>query len=336
MDTNHAGRQIGKSHIQRSYATSRTGTEIGCRSGVDSDVVYFGHNLRATRLHSREYDGIKLTQRVAVRSDLDLDLYDDRQDATFLTVQLRPGENLNTLTNYEYKRYTVPGSGVKLWQDDPIRSSWAGNFALEYLPLEKIKALGKIGRRRAKDWILDSTQTNDFLLGQVSYFHTHHLSFHAESEVTKIAKHAGSVRVERDRVWDLGLRVNWNRDRFHEFTAGLIRRQILDGRTRMEIDNVTSDTTYVYEETTSASYILLLSGSLSLTERFFARGSVKGILLSDPVNDEKTFAKLEVGYDSHDWYRVSIGYERIQSDNDQNSAWDYTGQGVFVRFTGKM
>ena len=23
-------------------------------------------------------------------------------------------------------------------------------------------------------------------------------------------------------------------------------------------------------------------------------------------------------------------------DNDQNSAWDYTGQGVYVRFTGKM
>jgi len=267
-----------------------------------------------------EQASVKLTQRVAVRSDLELDLYDDRQDATFLTVQLRPGENLNTLTNYEYKRYTVPGSGVKLWQDDPIRSAWAGNFALEYLPLDKIKALGKIGRRRAKDWVNDSTRTNDFLLGQVSYFHTHHLSFHAESEVTKSAKHAGSVRIERDRVWDLGLRVNWNRDRFHEFTAGLIRRDIQDGLTGTE----------------SASYIVLLSGSLSLTERFFARGSVKGILLNDPINDEKTFAKLEVGYDSHDWYRMSIGYERIQSDNDQNSDWDYTGQGIFVRFTGKM
>ncbi|MCD6249652.1 MAG: hypothetical protein J7J98_04890 [candidate division Zixibacteria bacterium] len=263
---------------------------------------------------------LKVAHRVAVRKDLDSALYDDRQDATFLTVQWRPGENFNTLTNYEYKRYTVPGSGVKLWQGDPIRSAWAGNFALEYLPIEKIKALGKIGRRRAKDWVNDSTRTNDFILGQVSYFYTHHLSFHAESEVTKSAKHAGSVRIERDRIWDLGLRVNWNRDRFHEFTAGLIRRDIQDGLTGTE----------------SASYIVLLSGSLSLTERFFARGSVKGILLNDPIDDEKTFAKLEVGYDSHDWYRISIGYERIQSDNDQNSDWDYTGQGIFVRFTGKM
>ena len=276
-----------------------------------------GHNANtnqlALTLTSKPGDNasVKVAHRVSVRKDRDVDLFDDRQDATFLMAQVRPGEKLNTLTNYEYKRYTVPGSGVKLWQDDPIRSSWAGNFALEYLPLDKIKALGKVGRRRAKDWVNDST-------------------------LTKGTDHSGSDLRARDRVWDLGLRVNWNRDRFNEFTVGLIRRDILHGMSWMEVDTAVSDTTLVYEQTSSASYIVLASGSLSLTERFFVRGSVKGILLNEPVNDDKTFAKLEVGYDSHDWYRVSIGYERIQSDNDQNSAWDYTGQGAFVRFTGKM
>jgi hypothetical protein len=295
-------------------------------------------NQLALTLTSKPSDAasIKFTQRTEIRDDIELDLYADRRDVTFLTVQVRPGEAFNTLTNYEYKRYTVPGNDLQLWQDNPLQSVWAGNFALEYIPIEKIKAMGKIGRRRDKDWVNDTTQTDDFLLGQISYFHTHHLSFHAESEVTKGTKHAGSLRVERERIWDLGLRVNWNQDRFHELTAGMIRRENLDGRLVTRVDAATSDTTVAYEETTPVSYIVLISGSLSLTERIFARGSYKGILLNEPVNNDKTFVKLEVGYDSHDWYRVSIGYERINNDNDLMPNWEYTGQGVFVRLTGKM
>ncbi len=265
---------------------------------------------------------IKLAHRVAVRKDRDADLFDDRQDMSFLTVQVRPFESLNTLTNYEYKRNTVPGANLSFWQDLPVRSAWAGNFALEYIPIEKVKAMGKIGRRRDKDWGLDSVQTKDFLLGQVSYFHTHHLSFHGESEVTRETTHINALKTDHYRAWDLGLRVNWNRDRLNELTAGVIRREIMNNE--------------AYGQTSSASYIMLLSGSLSITERIFARGSIKGILLNDPVDDEKTFAKVEVGYDSFGWYRVSVGYERIKSDNNETPDWNYTGQGVFVRFTGKI
>ena len=81
---------------------------------------------------------------------------------------------------------------------------------------------------------------------------------------------------------------------------------------------------------------MLLSGSASLTKDFFARASIKEILLNDPLDDEKTYTKLEVGFDSNRWYRVSVGYERIQSDNDEQPDQSYTGQGLFIRFSGKM
>jgi len=266
---------------------------------------------------------IKLTQRIALRNDQELDLYDDRQDASFATLQVRPHDNVNTLATYEYKRYTVPGNSVKFWQDDPTRTLWAGTFALEYLPLNKVKALGKVGRHRSQQWFTDSTTiaTNDFLLGQLSYFYTHHLSFHAESEYRRTAQEAADL--SRNKTWDLGLRVNWNRDRLNEFTAGLIRRwQLHDYPPSMEV--------------TSSSYLMLVSGAVSITRGFFARGSIKDILLNDPLDDEKTFTKLEVGYDSRQWYRVSIGYERIGSDIELYPDRNYTGQGAFVRFTGKI
>ncbi|MBU0982952.1 MAG: hypothetical protein KKA42_03715, partial [candidate division Zixibacteria bacterium] len=231
---------------------------------------------------------VKLTQRLALQKDRVLDLTDERQDASFATLQLRPHDNVNTLTTYEYKRYTNPGDDVTLWQDNPYRTERAGTFAIEYLPLEKIKAVGKGGRHQSRHWSTDSTviNTDDFMLGQLTYFHTHHLSLGAESEYRRNARDA-NVK-SRGKTWDLGFRVNWNRDRFNEFTIGAIRRWQLQHYQPSD-------------EMTSTSYIMLLSGAVSLTDRFFARGSIKGILLNDPLDDEKTFTKLEVGYDSHDW-----------------------------------
>lgn len=270
-----------------------------------------------------ENAAIKLTQRLALRNDRKLDTYDERQDVTFATVQYRPHVNLNTLTTYEYKRYTAPGGSVQLWQDDPIRTQRAGTFAVEYLPLQKIKAVGKVGRHEARQWFTDSTTraTEDFVLGQLTYFHTHHLSFNAESELRRKDREY-SVH-SCDKIWDLGLKVNWNRDRLNEFTAGLIRR--------WQLQNYMPN-----PEVTSSSYILLLSGSVSVTRELFVRGSVKSLLLNAPLDDQKTFTRLEVGYDSQRWYRVSLGYERIESDIDLHPDRNYTGQGLFVRFTGKM
>ena len=279
----------------------------------------------AVTLGSRPSEAVnlKLTQRLLLRNDQELDIYDDRQDATFASVQVRAHDNVNTLATYEYKRYTVPGSSVQLWQDDPTKTRWAGTFALEYLPLDKVKALGKVGRHQAKQWFTDSTvvATDDFMLGQLTYFYNHHLSFHAESEYRRTAREAASL--SRNKIWDLGLRVNWNRDRLNEFTAGMIRRwQLHDYPPTADV--------------TSESYILLVSGSVSITRAFFARASIKDILLNDPLDDEKTFTKLEVGYDSRQWFRVSVGYERIASDIELFPDREYTGQGAFIRFTGKM
>ncbi|MEW5924649.1 MAG: hypothetical protein AB1746_11740, partial [Candidatus Zixiibacteriota bacterium] len=282
-------------------------------------------NQLALTLTSKPDDNanIKLTQRIALRKDKELDTYDDRQDVTLASFQYRLHANLNMLTTYEYKRYTVPDDNVQFWQDDPARIQKAGTFAMEYLPLEKIKAVGKLGRQETRQWFDDSTTrtTDDFILGQLTYFHTHHLSFNAESEYTRKDKRY-SVH-SRDKIWDLGLKINWNKDRLNEFTAGLIRRwQLQDYPPSIEV--------------TSSSYIILVSGSVSVMRELFVRGSIKDILLDDPLDDEKTYTSVEVGYDSHRWYRVSLGYERIEGDTDLYPDRNYTGQGVFVRFTGKM
>ncbi|MEE9443189.1 MAG: hypothetical protein V3V99_11055 [candidate division Zixibacteria bacterium] len=277
---------------------------------------------------------IKLTQRVSIKNDRELDLYDDRQDALFANIQFMPGDNFKTLTTAEYKRYTIPGNSVSFWQDDANRIDKAGTFAAEYIPLDKIKAIGKIGRHDSERWYADSTTrvTNDFIQGQLTYFHTHHLSFNIENEYRRMAKYYSKDSFSK--IWDLGLRVNWNRDRLNELTAGLIRRW-------------QSNEFQPLNEIVSTSYILLFSGSVSFMENFFARGSVKEILLkdipdanplSDGFDDKKTITRLEAGYDSHSWFRVSLGYERIESDVDLDLRTDrnYTAQGVFVRFTGKM
>ncbi|MFH1701608.1 MAG: hypothetical protein ABIE07_13600 [Candidatus Zixiibacteriota bacterium] len=277
---------------------------------------------------------ISLTQRVSIKKDKKLNLYDDRQDALFANIQLMPGDNFKLLTTGEYKRYTVPNNSVSIWQDDPTRVDKAGTFAAEYIPLDKIKVIGKIGRRESERWFTDPDSTtrvtNDFLQGQLTYFHTHHLSFDIENEYRQMAKY--NTTDDFSKIWDLGLRVNWNKDRLNELTAGFIRRW-------------QSNKFQPLDEIVSTSYILLFSGSVSFMEHLFARGSVKEILLKDipdpdPLNngfdDKKTITKLEAGYDSHSWFRASIGYERIASDVDLQPVRNYTGQGVFVRFTGKM
>jgi len=266
---------------------------------------------------------LKFAQRLSIRKDKELDLYDERQDVTFASAGIRPHEDLNTYTTYEYKRFTRPGNSIEFWQSNPFRVIRAMTFAAEYLPLEKIKTIGKFGRVDTRYWVIDTTSRTikDFILGQVTYFHTHHLSFDGETEYQQTDTRL--VTRSKDKTWDIGLKVNWNKNRLNEFTAGMIRRwQCQDYSTGSEI--------------TSTSYIMLLSGSVSFMHKFFARGSIKGILLNDPLNDEKTFAKAEIGYDSFSWYRVSLGYERIEGETDDYPDQNYTGQGVFLRFTGKM
>ncbi|MFH2036307.1 MAG: hypothetical protein ABIJ45_07890, partial [Candidatus Zixiibacteriota bacterium] len=278
----------------------------------DANTNQFAVTLTSSPNENAHFE---LTQRLAVSELLDSNYYDERQDATFASAQYKFHKNLNTLTTFEYKRYTRPGDGLTLIQDDPTKTAWAGTFAVEYLPLEKIKAVGKAGRSETKDSV-DFKQTTDFLLGQLTYFHTHHLSFNAESEFRRTPM--SNIDNSPDKIWDLGLKMNWNKDRLNEFTAGMIRRS------------------HIYPEETSTSYIILANGSVSLTHWFFARASIKSILLRELLEDEKTFAKIELGYDSHSWYRVSVGYERIESNNDVDSDLDYTGQGFFIRLSGKM
>ena len=265
---------------------------------------------------------IALTQKVRVR-ELDANVYDDREDGTYFTANIQPHDNLNTLTKIEYKRFTRPGKDLDFWQDDPYRLDRAGNFALEYIPVKIIKTIGKVGRYQRENIFADSTviNTDDFILGQVTLFPYHHLSFGFETEYRRINRDAATDT--RDKTWDLGLRLNGNRDRFTEFTIGMIRRwQLYDHPPVPEIKTV--------------SYILLASGSVSFGKGFFGRGAVKGILLRESMNDEKTFTELELGYENPRSYRVSIGYERIEGNNEQNPGLDYRGHGVFVRILGKF
>jgi hypothetical protein len=310
--------------------------QIRFRNDLDFGKHDANTNQMAVTLTSQpsENADFKIIQRFAARKDRVFDIYDERQDVTILNARYRPHENVNTFTTYEYKRYTTPGESLDLWQDDPNRIDRAATLAIEYLPLDKIKALAKFSRYDQNKATIDSTtrSINDHLLGQLTYFHTHHLSFSAESELRSRSTH--STVQSRDRDWDLGLRVNWNRDRLNEFTVGMLRRWQMFGQGAW--NTTVTPAEQINTETKSVTYIALLSGSISLTERFFARGSIKGTLLNEPLDDEKTFARLELGYDSFSWYRFSVGYERIASDNLEDPERDYTGQGVFVRFSGKM
>lgn len=270
-----------------------------------------------------EGNRIQITQKLRTRRLKAGDAYDEREDGTYLTANIRPHWNLNTLTTIEYKRFTVPGYDLSLWQDDPFRLERAGNFALEYLPGRLIKLVGKVGRYEQENIYTDSTvtETDDYVMGQITFFPKHHLSFGFENEYRR--KFLDATDDTRTRQWDLGIRANWNRDRLTEATVGMIRRwnaQLLPP----------------IAEIKTVSYILLASASVSLGNGFFTRGAVKEILLRESMDDEKTYTEIEIGYENPKYYRVSIGYERIEGDNGDDSTLDYTGQGVFLRILGKF
>ncbi|MDD4051862.1 MAG: hypothetical protein PHR28_08200, partial [candidate division Zixibacteria bacterium] len=266
---------------------------------------------------------IELTQRLRLQDNRDLDLTDVREDASFASVRVKPHQNLSTLATLEYKRFTNPGNSVTFWQDDPVQVDKAGTASIEYLHGKKVKILAKGGRHDSHTWPdgIGTGVIDDFGLSQFTWFYTHHLSFDAESEYRWTKNIA--VETTRDRTWDLGLRLNWNRDRFDQFAAGIIRREQV-----MELPSS--------DDVTGTSYILLVSGATSLGHGFFTRASFKSILLRESIDDDKTFSQVEIGYEGHHWYRVSVGYERIESQTDPMPQRYYRGQGAFVRIVGKI
>ncbi|UCE24215.1 MAG: PKD domain-containing protein [Candidatus Zixiibacteriota bacterium] len=299
---------------------------ISFRNQIDGGTGNTNTNQVALRLSGQPSEGnrVELIQKLRVVDDRDLDTWSDREDASFVTAHVQPLKELSSLATLEWKRFTVPGSSLSLWEDDPHRIEWAATAAVEYLPFDMIKGLAKASRREVERRRVDSASrhTEDFVLGQLTYFYSHHLSFNVESEYRQII-HRTSVRNE-DNIWDVGLRVNWNRDRFHEFTAGIIRRW-----QRNEYPPA--------GELKSTSYIVLLSGSAAVTRHFFARASFKDILLRDLIDDEETHLQAEVGYEHFHGFRISVGYERIESKTDGVFPDNYyRGHGLFLRLVGKF
>ncbi len=298
---------------------------IAFRNNNDSGAANTNTEQVAFMVGATPRDGyrISLSQKMDLRKDKDQNLYDDRRDVTQAQIRMQPHRNLSGLATAEYKRTTMPGDNFKLWQSDPTRIEKAGNLAIEYLPATKIKALGKIGHYEDKDLTSNpyNKSSDDFALGQLTYFHTHHLSFNAESEY-RLRSQKDSLN-HYEKLWDLGLKVNWNRDRFTELTAGMIRRWQADHDP--PVGKITSE-----------SYILLLSGAVGLGKGFFTRGSVKSIMLGSSLDDQKTYTMLELGYENAKWFRVSGGYERIENDPDEYPDRYYRGQGGFIRLVGKF
>lgn len=298
---------------------------VAFRNNNDSGAANTNTEQVAFSIAATPREGYKLslTQKMDLSKDRDLDIYSDRRDVTLAQFRLQPHRNLSALLTGEYKRRTVPGDDFKIWQSDPTRIERAGNFAVEYIPVDKVKAMGKIGHY--EDYVYSSSpcvkSIDDFALAQLTYFHTHHLSFNAESEYHYRAKR-DSVN-HYDKLWDMGLKVNWNRDRFTELTAGMIRRWQIDRDPPLG-------------RITSESYILLFSGAVGLGKGFFTRGSVKSIMLGETIDDEKTHTILELGYENPRWFRISGGYERIENDPDEYPDRYYRGQGGFIRLVGKF
>jgi len=283
-------------------------------------------NQVAVNLSSEPAKGtrVEVTQKIRLLKDKDLDTWGEREDGTFASARVQLHDNLSSKATLEYKRFTVPGDDLSFWQDDPIKIERSGTIALEYLPLKKLKGLGKFGRYEIEQMFTDSTvcNTSDFILGQATYFMTHHWSFNAETEYTRKVERIDFK--SRSKIWDVGLKMNWNKNRFNEFTAGLIRRwQLSDFPPANELKQT--------------SYIILLSGAVSLTHGFYARGSIKDLLLRDILDDEETHIQVELGYENANWYRVSVGFERIENQPDDLNPNDYyRGQGIFIRLLGKF
>ena len=272
----------------------------------------------------RQGTKIELTQRVRLVKDNDTDLWSDREDATFFNMRTKHSKSFRTFTTYEYKKYTIPGNDLSFWQSDPNKKEQAGSIAFEYLPVEKIKTLGKFTRYDLDQIWTDSTlsKVDDFILGQFTYFFTHHFWLDVETEFHQIKREA--TLNSRNKTWDFGVRLHWNRDRLNEFTAGLIRRWQLK-----EDEPV--------QELKSTNYLLLMNGSVALNKNFFALASFKRFLLRNIYEDEETFIRLEAGYENPKRFRISIGYERIENAIDEVFPDNYyRGHGIFTRIVGKF
>ncbi len=299
---------------------------ITFRNQVDSGLGNTNTNQFALRVGSTPAPGyrVQVIQKVRLLNDQDLDRYSEREDGTFANVRLQLHQDFSVLATLEYKRFTEPGDDLAFWQDDPYRAERSYTLAGEYIPLKQVKALAKFGRYQVEQWWTDSTacQTNDFALGQLTYFYSHHLSFDLDNEFTRRVYEASTIT--RDKTWDLGFRINWNKNRLNDFTAGIIRRwQLSDYAPAGEL--------------TSTSYIIVVGGSIALPSNFFARASIKDILLRDMLEDGQTHLILEAGYEDPSWFRVSLGYERIENDPDELFSSDYyRGHGLFARFVGKF
>jgi len=293
---------------------------------TDSDINDANTNLAALTLGSspNEHTRFEVTQRFKIRRDRELTLYDNREDVTLITARFQPRSNLSALGTAEYKRYTVPGMNLDFWQDDPIEIIRAGTFGVEYIPAAKFKILGKYSRHDNESWeeAPYTRSIDDFILGQLVYYHTHHVSIDLETEYG-VEQERSDGLTERDRQWDLGVKLNWNRDQLHHLTAGMIRRWIKEEA--------------VYpEELKSTSYIFLLSGSTGLGHGFYTRGSIKAQLLRNTSDDEKTFTEIELGYENSKYYRFAIGYERIENESETDDDGYYRGQGLYLRLSGRI
>jgi hypothetical protein len=298
---------------------------IAFRNDLNIGMVNSNSNLIALSLASKSEKGnfVRLIQKMRLLENDESGNYIEREDGTFLTLRIQPRQNISTLTTGEYKRFTRPADNLSLWQDSPFRIQRSGTLALEYLPFEKLKAVGKVGRYDLQRWAADSTSrsTDDFIQGQVVWFYNHHLSLSAENEY-RFLKNEG-IDPSRNKTWDIGLRFNWNRDRLNQANFGFIRRrQVSEYPPAPELKSV--------------SYILLAGGSASLWRNYFVRGSVKTLLLRESLDDEKTYLQLEAGYELKGRYRFSIGYERIENNLENYPDRYYRGHGIFIRLTGKI
>jgi hypothetical protein len=266
---------------------------------------------------------LEVIQKMRVRRNKDLKSYDQREDGSFGNLRIKPFTTLATLFTAEYHRLTTPGNGIQLWQSDPNQIEWSGTGAVEYLPLRSLKVVGKAGRHELQHWAVDSISRSaeNFTLGQITYFATHHLSVSGETEFRRTAEYHPAF--SHSDIWDLGTRLNWNRDRLTDFTVGMIRRR--------EVQSLPPTPREI-----SVSYILLLNGSMSLGKGFFARAAFKDILLRQALDDEKSLSEFEIGYEGQRWYRASIGYERIENETTLYPDRYYRGQGPFIRLSGKF
>ncbi len=301
---------------------------IGFSNDLNLGTMDNNTNQAALSLSTKSEKGyyVELIQKIRHQDYTNFGLINEREDGTFVTVRLQPRKDLSTLLTAEYKRFARPGenlSFLSLWQDSPYKVSKSGTFAVEYLPFEILKTVGKIGRYDQQQWDLgiETRSTDDFAMGQLVWFYNHHLSVTAETEFRNIKADENSY--PRNRTWDIGIKLNWNKDRFNQLNGGVIRR-----------DQTKENS--LGHEFKSESYIILAGGSVSLMRNFFVRGSVKTILL-ESLEDEKTFFQIEAGYEGRSWYRVSVGYEQIENDTKNNPNGDnYRGRGIFVRLTGKL